>query len=128
MELQNTKNFRKPIGIAACDISDKFSFLEGNVKREILNCNFMLGSEGETLETTFKKFQFDKRAVFDKHALQVQFEILYDNDNSSHEGGGGAYGGGHVPLAKKLGLPEVIFHSNVRNDLYVNILQGELGR
>ena len=129
VELQNTKNFRKPIGVAASDITGLFTFNLGTQQQDKnIDCNFLEGDETETLFTTFKRFDSDNKSTkFVPNVLQVQLGIFYDSaDNSSaneHQ-----FGAGHLLVAKKLGLPEVIFPSDVRNDLYINILHGELGR
>ena len=65
-----------------------------------------------------KQFPQSDHVTLDCHLLQVELAVYYDNDHTT----------GHLQVAKKLGLPEVIFPSDVRNDLYVNILHGELGR
>lgn len=37
-------------------------------------------------------------------------------------------GGQQVPMAKKIGLPDIILPNDVRNDLYVNVFSGEFSR
>ena len=120
VELQNTKNFRKPVGVAAIDINSFFTFNIGknNNQTKLIDCGFLEGDETETLFQTFKKFHTKKDANILKNVMQVELAVYYDNDHTT----------GHLQVAKKLGLPEVIFPSDVRNDLYVNILHGELGR
>ena len=127
VELQNTKNFRKPIGVAACDITHKFTFNLGTQhSAENINCSFLEGDETETLFTTFKRFDSDnKRTTLVPNVLQVELGVFYDSADTANEH---QYGAGHLLVAKRLGLPEVIFPSDVRNDLYINILHGELGR
>ncbi len=117
--------FRKPAGVAARDITEIFTFRQnGHIKGDDteLFCPFLAGDEKECLETTFRKLVSDKNAKVEPKGLHCQISIIFGDvalDNNY---------GVRVPEAKKLGLPEIILPSDVRNDLYVKIDSGEFSR
>ncbi len=132
--------FRKPIGVAAHEITSLFTFKQGKTSNKgaesELDLPFLMGGESESLETTFRKLMFEKKGsgAAEQKVLKVNIGIIF-GDHGHHPGSSTvnssdmtANYGGRLAVARKLGLPDVILPSDVRNDLYVTLMGGEFSR
>jgi dedicator of cytokinesis protein 1 len=145
-EAIKTFNFRKPVGVAAHEITSLFTFKQGKTTYKgaetELACPFLFSNDSETLESTFRKLVFEKKANVESKVFWVNIGIIFGdvsaitavsahqtNSISEHCLMANSHNyGGRVAIARKLGLPDVILPSDVRNDLYINIYYGELSR
>ena len=129
-------NFRKPVGVAAIEITEMFTFFLGkSTQREKLrelSLPFLSGGDSDCMETIFKRLVYDKKYV-DKSSEQLWVDIgVIFGGNSLKKSNCKVHqkmqDPNQSPVAKKLGLPDVILPDDVRNDLYVNISSGEFSR
>ncbi|XP_040577137.1 dedicator of cytokinesis protein 1 [Lepeophtheirus salmonis] len=128
--------FRKALGVAAIDITEQFTFRQGGTgkrheggREAELSIPFISsGSESESLENTFKRLINTDRKSQESNLrrLGVKLNIVFGGDlhnSNSH----------HLDLtgsvtSLKIGLPDVILPSDVRNDLYITLSYGEFSR
>ncbi|QQP35522.1 Dedicator of cytokinesis protein 1like [Caligus rogercresseyi] len=123
--------FRKALGVAAAEITDQFTFRQQGRKRQEEGDLKMLflpsGSESESLESTFKRVIVSDRKSTDSHLRHLHVRL-----NVAFGGGGNAaishHDIAHCATSLKIGLPDVILPSDVRNDLYLTLAHGEFSR
>ena len=129
---ENGFNFRKPVGVAAVEITDLFTFKQGKTsevggRENEISAPFLAGSDNESFESVFRKLVFEKKGVAggDNRSLWVTLNIMMGDltqpldVHHSHRG---------MAIARKIGLPEVILPSDFRNDLFVTLVGGEFSR
>ena len=126
--------YRKPVGVAAVEISELFTFKQGKSSefgREIeVSAPFLPANSSESFESVFRKLVFEKRSSADPKSLWVTVNVMMGSLNQHpreiplHP----LVGGGKVAVARKIGLPEVILPQDFRNDLYVTLVSGEFSR
>lgn len=131
--------FRKPVGVAASDISDLFTFKQGKTRQNTteteLTCAFLpVSNESESWEVPFRKLMFDKKGSEAK-SLSVSIGIIFGGgDNTSSTSSmcdmlnANVAFGKRIAVARKIGLPDIILPSDVRNDLYVCLSHGEFSK
>ncbi len=135
--------FRKPIGVAAVEITDLFTFKQGKTTSELgreneVSAPFLAGSDNEPFESVFRKLVFEKKG-HDSKSLWVTLNVMMgdlsdqgmSSSNDTHRHHSSLLSGVNsrlMPVARKIGLPEVILPSDYRNDLYVMLVGGEFSR
>ena len=119
--------FRKPVGVAAVEITDMFTFKQGKALAESeteVTLPFMLMSnQNEPYEEVFRRLVFEKKPPTETGFLWVTLNVILgdalqplDTRLLRH------------PVARKIGHPEVILPGDERNELYVNLLSGDFSR
>ncbi|XP_025835960.1 dedicator of cytokinesis protein 1 [Agrilus planipennis] len=122
------RSIRRPFGVAAKDItmflskSDELD-LDREFSVPFYNC------EKDNLEQTLKKITNKDYIKNDNKtpALIVSFMLLHGDINQVREENPHLMLGG-VPIARKMGFPEVILPGDVRNDLYLTLINGEFSK
>uniref|UniRef100_A0A1B0CEY6 Dedicator of cytokinesis protein 1 n=1 Tax=Lutzomyia longipalpis TaxID=7200 RepID=A0A1B0CEY6_LUTLO len=115
---------RRPFGVAAIDLTPiikKPEDFKNNLDLPFILC------EKENLDTTLKKLINNKDVGKIDSKLAVSVEILHGDTKQIRE----EYPHlvhGNVPIARKMGFPEVIFPGDVRNDLYLTLVNGEFSK
>lgn len=118
-------NFRKPVGVAATDITRFFSFKQGkNTEFRQITAPFLASNDNETFDFVLKKLIWDGK-VTEENSLNIAFNISLDDITIPQDVN---ITQGHLALARKIGLPEVILPSDFRNDLFLNISCGDFSR
>ena len=131
--MKSSLSFRKPLGVAATEVTDYFNQTNKNINggdKEFMIPFLPSGSDAETLENTFKKLTSEKREGLKTQGpgLWVSLKVLQGDLTSMQEGSKSHLVVGRPCIARKIGFPELILPNDVRNDLYVNIYAGELSR
>ena len=127
-------SFRKPLGVAATEVTDYFNQTNKNIDggdKEFMIPFLASGSDAETLETTFRKLTSEKREremAKTGPGLWVSLKVLQGDLTSMQEGSKSHLVVGRPCIARKIGFPELILPNDVRNDLYVNVYSAELSR
>lgn len=125
-------SFRKPLGVAATEVTDYFNQTNKNIDggdKEFMIPFLPSSSDAETLETTFRKLTNEKREVARTGpGLWVSLKVLQGDTTGMQEGSKQHLVVGRPTIARKIGFPELILPNDVRNDLYVNIYSAELSR
>ena len=125
-------SFRKPLGVAATEVTDYFNQTNKNIDggdKEFMIPFLASGSDAETLETTFRKLTSEKRereVAKTGPGLWVSLKVLQGDLTSMQEGSKSHLVVGRPCIARKIGFPELILPNDVRNDLYVNVYSAEL--
>uniref|UniRef100_A0A1L8DMR3 Putative signaling protein n=1 Tax=Nyssomyia neivai TaxID=330878 RepID=A0A1L8DMR3_9DIPT len=115
---------RRPFGVAAIDLTPiikKPEDFKNNLDLPFIMC------EKENLDTTLKKLINNKDVGKIDSKLAVSVEVLHGDTKQIRE----EYPHlvhGNVPIARKMGFPEVIFPGDVRNDLYLTLVNGEFSK
>jgi len=132
--VKSSLSFRKPLGVAATEVSDYFNQTNKNISdsgdKEFMIPFLPSGSDAETLENTFRKLTSEKREGLKVQGpgLWVSLKVLQGDLTSMQEGSKSHLVVGRPCIARKIGFPELILPNDVRNDLYVNLYSGELSR
>ena len=127
-------SFRKPLGVAATEVTDYFNQTNKNIDggdKEFMIPFLASSSDAETLETTFRKLTSEKRereVAKTGPGLWVSLKVLQGDLTSMQEGSKSHLVVGRPCIARKIGFPELILPNDVRNDLYVNVYSAELSR
>ena len=142
--------FRKPVGVAAVEITDLFTFKQGKSselgRESEVSAPFLSGGDNEPFDSVFRKLVFDRKST-DAKSLWVSLNIMMGDLNLDAAAAAATapiqqqqrlshplhhhpvmVGPVRVPVARKIGLPEVILPSDFRNDLYVSLVCGEFSR
>lgn len=117
---------RRPFGVAALDITPIIKKAEDFKSDSQLSMPF-IACDKETLEVTLKKLFTNKDIGKDGSNIWISVELLHGDLKQLKE----EYPHlslGNIAHARKMGFPEVIFPGDVRNDLYVTLVQGEFTR
>lgn len=115
---------RRPFGVAAIDLTPiikKPEDFKNNLDLPFILC------EKENLDTTLKKLINNKDVGKIDSKLAVSVEVLHGDTKQIRE----EYPHlvhGNVPIARKMGFPEVIFPGDVRNDMYLTLVNGEFSK
>lgn len=127
--------FRQAIGVAAQDITINFTFRQSRNQQfkgdeKNLCCHFRLGNGADTLDQTFRKLmtvmnEKNTAANIEQNVLQGKITTFIGTETHNNVDW---YGGQFVQIAKKLGLPEIIYPSDNRNDLYVIVNSGKFSK
>ncbi|XP_023175587.2 dedicator of cytokinesis protein 1 isoform X3 [Drosophila hydei] len=114
---------RRPFGVACKDLTPIISKPEefrGNLDLPFIMC------EKDTLDGTLRKL-IDKDVGKIESKMAVTFEVLRGDIKQIKEDFPRLVHT-NVPVARKMGFPEVILPGDVRNDLYLTICSGEFAR
>ncbi|XP_049823522.1 dedicator of cytokinesis protein 1 isoform X5 [Aethina tumida] len=134
MNAKNNKsyinNMRRPLGVAAMDITNYLSGkLESNLEKEF-SVPFV-SCEKDNLEQTLKKIinknNSENRNQSQNQSLYVSWKLLRGDSKQVREENRHLVLG-NVSTARKMGFPEVILPGDVRNDLYLTLLSGEFNK
>ncbi|XP_059611933.1 dedicator of cytokinesis protein 1 isoform X1 [Phlebotomus argentipes] len=127
---QNSLNYagadamRRPFGVAAIDLTPiikKPEDFKNNLDLPFILC------EKENLDTTLKKLINNKDVGKIDSKLAVSVEVLHGDIKQIREDYPHLVHG-NVPIARKMGFPEVIFPGDVRNDMYLSLVNGEFSK
>ena len=140
-------SFRRPVGVAAVEITDLFTFktgrgggggggVDGLGQETEVSAPFLAGGDNEPFESVFRRLVFEKKGNVggaDARSLWVTLNVMMGDVSQPpldllpphHRH---SMLSGRLPVARKIGLPEVILPSDFRNDLYVTLLNGEFSR
>ncbi|XP_057339656.1 dedicator of cytokinesis protein 1 isoform X1 [Microplitis mediator] len=132
-------SMRRPFGVAAMDITLYITGkLEGDVEHHHF-IPFVQCCEKESLDGTLRRILAQKDTSIQKNS---------GNSSNNHVGGQGLWASlkllrgdtkqvreeyphlvlGNVSVARKMGFPEVILPGDVRNDLYLTLINGEFSK
>ncbi|XP_008557534.1 dedicator of cytokinesis protein 1 isoform X3 [Microplitis demolitor] len=132
-------SMRRPFGVAAMDITLYITGkLEGDVEHHHF-IPFVQCCEKESLDGTLRRILAQKETSIQKNS---------GNSSNNHVGGQGLWASlkllrgdtkqvreeyphlvlGNVSVARKMGFPEVILPGDVRNDLYLTLINGEFSK
>ena len=119
-----SEGIRRPFGVAAMEITDIIT--EKICIEEKIFIPFIPCEEGEFLESIVKKFVNQKgnetMTRYRDQGIHVSFRMIQgDYKEIVDEGLVPA----DIPVARKMGFPEVILPGDVRNDLYLTLITGE---
>lgn len=117
---------RRPFGVAALDLTPIIKKAEDFKSDSQLSMPF-IACDKETLEVTLRKLFTNKDMGKDGSNIWISVELLHGDLKQLKE----EYPHlilSNVAHARKMGFPEVIFPGDVRNDLYVTLMQGEFSR
>ncbi|XP_076266832.1 dedicator of cytokinesis protein myoblast city isoform X3 [Rhynchophorus ferrugineus] len=117
------ENMRRPCGVAAMEITN---YINGKLDTD-LDQEFpvpFVSCEKDTLEQTLRKIISKEKVENKNQALFVSMKLLRGDlkqvrDENPH------LVLGNVSRARKMGFSEVILPGDVRNDLYLTLLNGE---
>lgn len=110
---------RRPFGVACKDLKPLISQAEdfrGNLDMPFILC------EKDTLDGTLRRLIANKDIGKYESKMAVTLEVLRGDMKQIKEVHT------NVPVARKMGFPEVILPGDVRNDLYLTICSGEFAR
>uniref|UniRef100_A0A8C3E5U3 Dedicator of cytokinesis 1 n=1 Tax=Corvus moneduloides TaxID=1196302 RepID=A0A8C3E5U3_CORMO len=103
-----TSGLRRPFGVAVMDVTDiingKKSVVSKNKSQQFHNCGFFYTTG---LWVTLKLLPGDI------HQIRKEFPHLVDRSTA---------------VARKMGFPEIIMPGDVRNDIYVTLVQGDFDK
>ncbi|VEN37348.1 unnamed protein product [Callosobruchus maculatus] len=122
----NNDNMRRPCGVAAFDITN---YMNGKLETDedqefavpFVSC------EKDNLEQTLRKVITKERFENKNQALFVSMKLLRGDLKQAREENPHLVLG-NVSIARKMGFPEVILPGDVRNDLYLTLLNGEFSK
>lgn len=118
---------RRPFGVAAIDLTPIIKKAD-DFKNDTQLCMPFVPCEKDTLDATLRKIFTGKDQIGkDGSNIWITVELLHGDLKQLKE----EYPHlivNNVPHARKLGFPEIIFPGDVRNDLYVTLLQGEFSK
>ena len=120
-------HYRKPLGVAAIEITDLFTFKQGKPipdgENEKILPFMLMSNENEPCEDVFRRLVFDEKTPTEARFLWVTLNVMLgdalqplETRNLRH------------PVARKIGHPEVIMPSDERNELYLTLSSGEFSR
>ncbi|GFO14588.1 dedicator of cytokinesis protein 1 [Plakobranchus ocellatus] len=123
---KQTQGIRRPFGVAALDITDlmqgvKCSMEDNQVFIPFLACN------DEFMYNVIKKVITAKEINHRGQGLWVSLKILHGDMKQVRE----KYPHLVLPgtaMARKMGFPDVIMPGDVRNDIYVTVMQGDFNK
>lgn len=117
---------RRPFGVAALDLTPIIRKAQDFKSDTQLSMPFV-PCEKDTLEATLRKLFSNKDVGRDGSNIWISAELLHGELKQLKE----EYPHlimGNIAHARKMGFPEVIFPGDVRNDLYVTLVQGEFSK
>nr|XP_018917246.1 PREDICTED: dedicator of cytokinesis protein 1 isoform X2 [Bemisia tabaci] len=120
---------RRPFGVAALDIT---LYLMGNLDSDEDKRHFLpfLACDKDNLDGTLKRLISIKELTQKDHKGQgvyVSFKLL-DGDLKQVREENPHLVVGSVAVARKMGFPEIILPGDVRNDLYLTLVNGEFSK
>ncbi|KAG5670986.1 hypothetical protein PVAND_001211 [Polypedilum vanderplanki] len=122
----NESLMRRPFGVAAIDLTPMIRKEEDFKSDTQLSMPFIT-CEKESLDMTLRKLFNNKDIGKDGSNIWISVELLHGDLKQIKE----EYPHlivGNMAHARKMGFPEVIYPGDVRNDLYVTLVNGEFSR
>jgi dedicator of cytokinesis protein 1 len=121
--LTTAEQMRRPFGVAAFDLTPILKSTtelrsDSQMQMTFLQC------EKENLESTLRKLITSKDTSKSDSSIWISLDLLHGDIKQVKEDNPHLVKA-NVPFARKMGFPEVIFPGDVRNDLYVSMLEGE---
>ncbi|XP_076317091.1 dedicator of cytokinesis protein myoblast city isoform X3 [Tachypleus tridentatus] len=127
---KSLEGVRRPFGVAAMDITDIISGkLESDEDRQYF-IPFVQCSEREFLENVIKKVLSAKEISQREHkgqGLWVCMKLFHGDVKQVREEHPHLMSSS-TAVARKMGFPEIILPGDVRNDLYLTLVQGEFSK
>lgn len=120
---------RRPFGVAVLDVT---AILKGQMEAEEDKPTFVPCvpcGEHESVDALIRKVANLSKEVTQKEqrGLYLSFKALRGDQKTVREENPHLISG-TTCLARKMGFPEIILPGDVRNDLYLNVLQAEFAR
>ena len=123
---EHDSHFRRPLGVAAVDITDLFTFKQSKAVpdgEKEMYLNFMQMGGDEFVEDVFRKLVFDERVPTEANFLWVTLNVMLGDPLQPPEMRNLRH-----PVARKIGHPEVILPSDERNELFLTLWSGDFTR
>ncbi|RUS91929.1 hypothetical protein EGW08_000331, partial [Elysia chlorotica] len=125
---KQTQGIRRPFGVAALDISDLMQGARSSIEDNQLFIPFLACGD-EFMFNVIKKVISAKEINHRGQGLWVSLKILHGDmkqvrENYPHL----VLPGTGTAMARKMGFPDVIMPGDVRNDIYVSVLQGDFNK
>ncbi|KAL7025415.1 hypothetical protein ACKWTF_013468 [Chironomus riparius] len=118
---------RRPFGVAALDLTPIIKKSEDFKSDTQLSMPFV-SCEKESLDMTLRKLFNNKDIAKDGSNIWISVELLHGDLKQIKEEYPHLISVNNMSHARKMGFPEVIFPGDVRNDLYVTLVNGEFSR
>ncbi|KAL3213749.1 hypothetical protein MRX96_035244 [Rhipicephalus microplus] len=125
-----SEGMRRPFGVAAMDITDIISGkIESDEEKQHFVPYIQCG-ERDFLDTAIKKALAAKEVTQKEHkgqGLWICLKLLHGDSKQVREENPHLVSG-TTAVARKMGFPEVILPGDVRNDLYLTLVQAEFSK
>jgi len=118
---------RRPFGVAALDLTPIIKKAEDFKNDTQLSMPFV-SCEKESLDMTLRKLFNNKDIGKDGSNIWISVELLHGDLKQIKEEYPHLISVNNMSHARKMGFPEVIFPGDVRNDLYVTLVNGEFSK
>uniref|UniRef100_A0A8D0HEL5 C2 DOCK-type domain-containing protein n=1 Tax=Sphenodon punctatus TaxID=8508 RepID=A0A8D0HEL5_SPHPU len=119
---------RRPFGVSAMDITD---IVKGKCESDEEKQHFipvhLVSAENEFLHSLVKKAMEGKEINHKGQGLWVSLKMLWGDLNQVRKENPHVVDRSTV-VARKLGFPEIIMPGDVRNDIYLTLVQGEFDK
>ncbi|XP_035235394.1 dedicator of cytokinesis protein 5 isoform X2 [Anguilla anguilla] len=124
---KHTGGLRRPFGVAVMDITDiAHGKSDDEDKQHFIPFQQVIG-ENEPLTAVFNKVIATREVNHKGQGLFVTLKLL-PGDLAQVQKDYPHFVDRSTPIVRKMGFPEIILPGNVRNDIYVTLLQGEFDR
>ncbi|XP_012940011.1 dedicator of cytokinesis protein 1 isoform X2 [Aplysia californica] len=121
---KQTQGIRRPFGVAAMDISDIMQGTKSSSEDNQFFIPFLQCGEKEFMYSVIKKAISAREINHRGQGIWVSLKILPGDMKQAREG----YPHLVLPgtaMARKMGFPDVIMPGDVRNDIYLTLMNGE---
>ncbi|CAN8023877.1 unnamed protein product, partial [Ixodes persulcatus] len=125
-----SEGMRRPFGVAAMDISDIISGKIDSDEEKQYFVPYVQCGERDFLDTAIKKALSAKEITQKEHkgqGLWICLKLLHGDNKQVREENPHLVSG-TTAVARKMGFPEVILPGDVRNDLYLTLVQAEFSK
>ncbi|XP_015198521.1 dedicator of cytokinesis protein 5 isoform X2 [Lepisosteus oculatus] len=124
---KHTGGLRRPFGVAVMDITDiAHGKVDDEEKQHFIPFQQVIG-ENEPLTSVFNKVIASRDVNHKGQGLFVTLKLL-PGDLSQVQKDYPHFVDRTTAIVRKMGFPEIILPGNVRNDIYVTLVQGEFDR
>ncbi|XP_025093618.1 LOW QUALITY PROTEIN: dedicator of cytokinesis protein 1-like [Pomacea canaliculata] len=122
-----TQGIRRPLGVAAMDISEIIQGNKDTKDEEQYFIPFQHCGQGEFMDTVIKKVINAREINHRGQGLWVSLKVLPGDLRQVQEEQIHLVLPG-TAVARKMGFPEVIMPGDVRNDIYITLMNGEFNK
>ncbi|CAN7990561.1 unnamed protein product [Ixodes hexagonus] len=125
-----SEGMRRPFGVAAMDISDIICGKIDSDEEKQYFVPYVQCGERDFLDTAIKKALSAKEITQKEHkgqGLWICLKLLHGDNKQVREENPHLVSG-TTAVARKMGFPEVILPGDVRNDLYLTLVQAEFSK
>lgn len=125
-----SEGMRRPFGVAAMDITDIISGKIDSDEEKQHFVPYIQCGERDFLDTAIKKALAAKEVTQKEHkgqGLWICLKLLHGDSKQVREENPHLVSG-TTAVARKMGFPEVILPGDVRNDLYLTLVQAEFSK